>query len=97
MVPRIHGNWPFHDTTHYYMYPLFPQMFAETTFVLKDVRILHPRTQEMCHNASTGRPEPIAPEFLSWRRTEVKQSPPKVAENWKLAVSAFHEMSVLAK
>ena len=58
-------------------------MFEKMTFVLKCVH-----SQEMGHdgdNGSTSRPESVAPEILSWRRTEVKLSPPKVAENWKLA------------
>ena len=40
----------------------------------------------MAHNgtSSRGRPDSVAPEFLSWRRTEVKISPPKVPENWEL-------------
>ena len=63
---------------------IYPHMFAKTMFVLKDGRILHLHTPEMSHDASRGRPESIAPEFLSWRRTEVKLSPPKVAESWKL-------------
>ncbi len=54
-------------------------MFEKMTFVLKCVH-----SQEMGHdgdNGSTGRPAPIAPEISSWRRTKVKLSPPKVAEN----------------
>jgi hypothetical protein len=38
----------------------------------------------MGHNGSEGQPESVAPQFSSWRRTEVELSPPKVAENWKL-------------
>ena len=47
-------------------------------------------------SGSRGRPESVlvAHEFLSWRRTEVKLSPPKVAENGQLAVSSFHDMFV---
>ena len=48
----------------------------------------------MGHNGtwhcSRGRPESVAHEILSWRRTEVKLPPPKVAENLQLAVSFFH-------
>jgi hypothetical protein len=40
-------------------------MFGKTTFVLKCVRILHLRRQEMGHNGRRGRPESVAPEFLS--------------------------------
>ena len=60
-------------------------MLAKTTIVLTDVGILHLHTQEMGHNGSRGRPESVALEFLSWRRTEVGKSPPKVTEKWKLA------------
>jgi hypothetical protein len=56
-------------------------LFGKTRFVLKCVRILHLHRQEMGHNGSRGRPESIALEFLSWRRTKVKLSPPKDAES----------------
>ena len=59
-------------------------MFEKKTFVLKDVQILDLHTQEMANNGSRGQPESIAPEVLSWRQTEVKISPPKVAENCQL-------------
>jgi hypothetical protein len=71
------------------------RMFEKMTFVLKCVH-----SQEMGHdgdNGSSGRPESVAPEILSWRRTEVKLSPPKVAENSKLAVSSFHYTFVLGE
>jgi hypothetical protein len=48
-------------------------------------------------NGSRGRPESVAPEILSWRRTEVKLFPPKVAENSNLAVSSFHYIFVLGE
>ena len=64
-----------------------PQMFAKTTFILKGGCILYLDTQEMGHNGSRGPPESVAPEFLSWRRTEMKLPPPKVGENWNLAIS----------
>jgi hypothetical protein len=54
-------------------------------FVLKGVQILHLHRHEMGHNCSRGRPEAVAPEFLSWRRTQVELPPPKVAEDWELA------------
>ena len=49
----------------------------------------------MAHSGSRGRPEPVAPEFLPWRRTEVKISPPKVTGNWKLARVLLFQMFVL--
>jgi hypothetical protein len=39
---------------------------------------------EMGHNGSRGRHESVAPEILE-ERTEVKISPPKITENWRLA------------
>ena len=56
---------------------IYPQMFAKTTFILKGGCILYLDTQEMGHNGSRGPPESVAPEFLSWRRTEMKLPPPK--------------------
>jgi hypothetical protein len=74
-------------------------MFAKMTFVLKCVRILHLHMQEMGGNGSKGRPKSVTPDFLSWRRTEVrlsmKLSPPKVAENWKVARGLVFQMFVL--
>ena len=69
-----------------FKFRIYPQMFAKTTFVLKDGWIIYIHTQEMGHNGSRGRPESVALEFLSWRRTEVKLSLPKVGESWKLAL-----------
>jgi hypothetical protein len=60
----------------------------------KCVRIFHLHRQEMGHNDSRGRPESVAPEFLSWRRTEVKLSPPKVPENWNVARGLVFQMFV---
>jgi hypothetical protein len=72
-------------------------MFAKTNFVRKSVYILYLHTQEMGQNSSRVRPESVAPEFLSWRRTEVKISPPKVGENWSLPIASFYHMFVRAK
>jgi hypothetical protein len=70
-------------------------MFEKMMFVLKCVWKLYLHRQEMGHNCSRGRPESVAPEFSSWRRTEVKISPPKATENRKPTVSSFHDMFVL--
>ena len=49
----------------------------------------------MGHNGSRARPESVAPKFSSWRRTEVKLSPPIVDENWKVARGLVFQMFVL--
>ena len=52
--------------------------------------------QEMGHNGSRGRPESVAPEFCTGDEQKWNyqvSSPPKVAENWQLAVSSFHDMA----
>ena len=66
-------------------------MFAKLMFVLSCVQILHIHSyrQEMGHNGSRGGPESVAPEFLSWTRTEVELSPPKVAVNGKSLFPPF--------
>ena len=74
-------------------YRIYPQMFAKTISVLKCVWILYLHKQEMGHNGSRGRPQSVAPEFLSWRRTEVKISPPKVAEISSFPIPHFMRCS----